>query len=254
MQTIGLIGGMSWHSTMTYYRVLNERVAAELGGHASAQISLQSLDFERIRECQVRGDWDGAGAILAQAGLACQASGADVVAICTNLMHKVAPAVEAALDVPLLHIADAVAGVATDNGWTRLGILGARWVMEETFYADRLAGHGIEALAPDAGDRDLIDRVIFDELTQGVCDGASRRGYVDAITRLQERGAQAVVLACTEIGLLVSADDSPLPMIDSALAHANALADVAVVSTSSTSEGCSTSLVEPVETNLATAG
>lgn len=228
MRTIGLIGGMSWHSTASYYRIINEVVAERLGGHASAQIALQSLDFAAVRQCQVDGDWDGAGALLADAGRRCVAGGADVVAICTNLMHKVAPAVEAAVDVPLLHIADAVAGVAETRGWDRLGILGARWVMEETFYADRLARHGISAISPDADDRDLVDRVVFDELTQGRLRAESRAAYVSVIERLAERGAQAVVLACTEIGLLVGPDDSPLPLIDSADAHARALAEVAL--------------------------
>jgi aspartate racemase len=228
MQTIGLIGGMSWHSTATYYRIINQVVADRLGGHASARITMQSLDFAEVRQCQMAGDWAGAGDLLGRAAQACVAGGADVVAICTNLMHKVAPAVEAAVDVPLLHIADAVAGVAVDQGWSRLGVLGARWVMEESFYADRLAQHGIDAMVPSAADRDLVDRVIFDELTQGRIVESSRAAYVEVIDRLAERGAQAVVLACTEIELLVSDEDSPLPLICSADAHARALAEVAL--------------------------
>lgn len=228
MRTIGLVGGMSWHSTASYYARINEAVAAALGGHASARISLQSLDFAPVRDCQLRGDWAAAGALLSEAALRCQESGADVVAICTNLMHKVAPAVEAALDVPLLHIADAVARVATAAGWDRVGILGARWVMEETFYAERLARHGITALAPHRDDRVLVDRVVFDELTQGRVVPASRAAYQDVIGRLADRGAQAVVLACTEIGLLVAPGDSPVPLIDSASAHATALAAYAL--------------------------
>lgn len=228
MQTIGLIGGMSWHSTASYYRIINETVAERRGGHASASIALQSLDFAEIRQCQVDGDWAAAGELLSRAAGRCVAGGADVVAICTNLMHKVAPEVEASIDVPLLHIADAVAGVAGPPGWRRLGILGARWVMEESFYGDRLARHGISAVAPDAADRDLVDRVVFDELTQGQIRDESRAAYVGVIERLAEQGAEAVVLACTEIGLLVSADDSPLPLICSADAHAHALAEVAL--------------------------
>jgi len=228
MQTIGLIGGMSWHSTATYYRIINQVVADRLGGHASARITMQSLDFAEVRQCQMAGDWAGAGDLLGRAAQACVAGGADVVAICTNLMHKVAPAVEAAVDVPLLHIADAVAGVAVDQGWSRLGVLGARWVMEESFYADRLAQHGIDAMVPSAADRDLVDRVIFDELTQGRIVESSRAAYVEVIDRLAERGAQAVVLACTEIELLVSDEDSPLPLICSADAHARALAELAL--------------------------
>jgi aspartate racemase len=228
MRTIGLVGGMSWHSTASYYAMINEAAAAQLGGHASAPISLQSLDFAEVRGYQLSGNWAGAAALLTDAALRCQQGGADVVAICTNLMHKVAPDVEAALDVPLLHIADAVAGVARDHGWDRLGILGARWVMEETFYAERLARSGVTALVPEAADRLLVDRVIFDELTQGQVKADSRAAYLAVIDRLAARGAQAVVLACTEIGLLIGPDDSPIPVIDSAAVHAAALAAYAL--------------------------
>lgn len=228
METLGLIGGMSWHSTATYYRLINEAVAAERGGHASARIALQSLDFAEIRDCQLAGDWDRAAALLADAGRRCVAGGASTVAICTNLMHKVAPQVEEALDVPLLHIGDAVAGEARRHGWGTLGILGTRWVMEEEFYAERLARHGVAAVVPDAAQRELVDTIVFDELTQGIVREESRAAYVDVIRGLAAQGADAVVLACTEIGLLVSPADSPLPVIDSAEAHAAALARVAL--------------------------
>ena len=228
MQTIGLIGGMSWHSTASYYRTVNEVVAHRLGGHASASIVMRSLDFAEVRRHQESGDWAGAGDLLARAARDCVAGGADVVAICTNLMHKVAPAVEAAVDVPLLHIGDAVAGAAAGHGWDRLGVLGTRWVMEEPFYAERLARHGITAVTPGADDRAMVDRVVFDELTQGVLRPASRAAYVEVVRRLAEQGAEAVVLACTEIGLLVGPDDSPLPLIDSADVHARALAVAAL--------------------------
>ena len=227
-RTLGLIGGMSWHSTMTYYRIINEAVAAELGGHASARIVLHSLDFAEIRECQLAGDWDRAGELLADAARHCTRSGADVVAICTNLMHKVAPAVEAAVDVPLLHIADAVAAEGERRGWERLGILGTRWVMEEPFYADRLARHGKIAVTPDAADRERVDHVVFEELTRGVVRPESRAFYLDVVGRLAERGAEAVVFACTEIGLLIGPEDSPLPVIDSAEVHARELARAAL--------------------------
>ncbi|MFW6775228.1 aspartate/glutamate racemase family protein [Nocardioides sp. CPCC 205120] len=227
METIGLIGGMSWHSTATYYRIVNEAVAAARGGHASARIALQSLDFAEVRALQQAGDWDGAVALLVEAGRRCVAAGATTVAICTNLMHKVAPQVEAALDVPLLHIGDAVAAEATRHGWGTLGVLGTRWVMEEPFYAERLAGHGVATVVPGAADRALVDGVIFDELTQGVVRPASRERYVEVVARLAERGAEAVVLACTEIGLLVGPGDSPVPLIDSADVHARELGRVA---------------------------
>jgi aspartate racemase len=219
---------MSWHSTMTYYRILNEAVAAELGGHASARIVLHSLDFSEVRACQLAGDWDGAGRLLAGAARHCVAGGAEVVAICTNLMHKVAPAVESAIDVPLLHIADAVAAEGERRGWQRLGILGTRWVMEEPFYADRLARHGKQAVVPDAADRELVDRIVFDELTQGKVLESSRAAYLEVVGRLADQGAEAVVLACTEIGLLIGPDDSPLPIIDSAEVHARELAKAAL--------------------------
>jgi len=228
METLGLIGGMSWHSTATYYRLINEAVAAEHGGHASARIALQSLDFAEVRACQLAGDWDRAAGLLAEAGRRCVAGGASTVAICTNLMHKVAPQVEAALDVPLLHIGDAVGAEAGRHGWRTLGILGTRWVMEEDFYAERLARHGVATVVPGAAERGLVDTVVFDELTQGVIREASREAYVDVIRGLAAQGADAVVLACTEIGLLVGLEDSPLPLIDSAEAHARALADVAL--------------------------
>ena len=228
MDTVGLIGGMSWHSTATYYRIINEMVAAQRGGHASARISLQSLDFAEVRECQVSGDWARAGRLLAEAGRQCQQAGATTVAICTNLMHKVAPDVEAALDVPLLHIADAVGAEAARRGMRKLGVLGTAWVMEESFYADRLARHGTEAVVPGAADREIVDHVIFDELTQGILREQSRAVYLDVIARMAAEGAEAVVLACTEIGLLIGPDDTELPLIDSAEVHARALGRVAL--------------------------
>ncbi|MBS45377.1 MAG: aspartate racemase [Nocardioides sp.] len=228
MLTIGLVGGMSWHSTATYYQRVNERVAAHRGGHASARVSLQSLDFSEVRDCQVRGDWEGSARLLADAARRCEAGGADLVGLCTNLMHKNFAALEDAVEVPAVHIADAVAAVARAHGWTTLGLLGARWVMEETFYAERLAAHGITVVVPDAAGRELVDRVVFEEITQGRFLEESRAAYVDVMHDLATRGADAAVLACTEIGLLVGPDDAPVPTIDSATAHADLLADLAL--------------------------
>jgi len=222
MQTIGLIGGMSWHSTSEYYRVINELVAERRGGHASARITLQSLDFAEIRDCQVRGDWSGAGRLLAEAGQRCEQSGADVVLICTNLMHRVADDVQAAIDVPLLRITDAIADRARESGWSRLGVLGTRWVMEEDFYVGRLARAGLTIDVPTPSERDEVDRIIFDELTVGLVEERSRATYTGIIDRLHEAGAEAVVLGCTEIELLVGADDSPIPLLDSMRVHAEA--------------------------------
>ena len=221
---------MSWHSTETYYRRINEQVAARRGGHASARIALQSLDFSEVRDCQQRGDWAASADLLAEAARRTVAGGADLVAICTNLMHKNFPAVEAAVrDVATpVHIADAVAAVAGREGWRTLGLLGTRWVMEEAFYSDRLAGHGISVIVPDQENRVEVDRVVFEEITQGAFLESSRRRYVAVMRDLADRGADAVVLACTEIGLLVAESDAPLPVIDSATAHADLLVDLAL--------------------------
>jgi aspartate racemase len=228
MQTIGLIGGMSWHSTVEYYRVINELVAERRGGHASARVVLQSLDFAEVRDCQVEGDWARAGRLLAGAAQDCERSGADVVLICTNLMHRVADDVQGAIDVPLLHIADAIADRARDEGWSRLGVLGTRWVMEEDFYVGRLARHGLDVVVPGPADRTEADRVIFDELTRGIVRDESRATYADILARLADQGAEAVVLGCTEIELLVRPEDAPLPVLESMRTHAEAAVAVAL--------------------------
>jgi aspartate racemase len=222
MKTIGLIGGMSWHSTAEYYRVINELVAERRGGHASARITLESLDFSDIRDCQVRDDWARAGRLLAEAGQRCEQSGADLVLICTNLMHRVADDVEAAIDVPLLRITDAIADRARESGWSRLGVLGARWVMEEDFYVGRLARAGLTVDVPTAAERREVDRIVFEELTLGVVNEASCATYAGVIDRLRDAGSEAAVLACTEIELLVRAEDSPIPLLDSMRVHAEA--------------------------------
>lgn len=225
---LGILGGMSWHSTIEYYRAINERVAAERGGHASARILLSSLDFAEIRACQLREDWAEAGAVLAREAAALERAGATSIAIATNLMHKVAPAVEHAIGVPLVHIADAVADAAGRAGARTLGIVGTQWVMAEPFYADRLARHGIAALVPPPREQAELDRIIFDELTQGVVTGASRARFRDAFAALVADGAEAIVLACTEIMLLVDESDAAVPLLDSCEAHAGALARIAL--------------------------
>jgi aspartate racemase len=230
MRTIGLVGGMSWHSTLEYYRLINERVAKRRGGHASARIVLESMDFSVIRECQTAGDWERAGVLLAEAGRNCEASGADVVLICANLMHKVADDVQAAIGVPLLHIADALAGHAHARGWTRLGLVGTWWVMDEAFYADRLRAAGLTVDLPVHEDRVEVDRIIFEELTQGRVLDESRAAYVEVIGRLQDAGAEALASACTELELLVGPTDSPMPILESLRIHAEAAADWALES------------------------
>ncbi|HEY3511929.1 amino acid racemase [Kribbella sp. NPDC051137] len=226
MLTIGLIGGLSWYSTLEYYRVINEEIQGRLGGHASAKIVLQSLDFAEVREYQQREDWPAAGRLLAEAGRRCQAGGADLILICSNLMHKNAEAVDAEIDVPLLHIADAVAQRA--RGFEKVGLLGARWIMEEEFYAGHLRSAGVDVVVPDADGRELVDRVIFEELTQGKALESSRTAYAEIIAQLVEQGAEAVVLACTEIELLIGAADSPVPLLDSMQIHAEQAAILAL--------------------------
>ncbi|MDR7234761.1 amino acid racemase [Agrococcus sp. BE272] len=225
---LGILGGMSWHSTAHYYRAINERVAAVRGGHASARMLLASVDFAEVRDCQLREDWPGAAAILAREAAALERAGAGSIAIATNLMHKVAPEVEAAIGVPLVHIADAVADAARAAGARTLGIVGTRWVMSERFYAHRLAAHGIRTVVPDASAQVELDRIVFDELTRGVVTEASRAAFRDAFAALADAGAEAIVLACTEIMLLVDAGDARVPLIDSCEQHAAALARIAL--------------------------
>jgi aspartate racemase len=192
-------------------------------------VVMVSVDFAEVRELQLSGDWTAAGELLADGARRLEAAGADAVLLCTNLMHKVAPAIEAATGLPFVHIADAVGARARELGATRVGLLGARRVMEEAFYRDRLAERwGIDVLIPGEPDRELVDRVVFDELTRSRVEPASRRQYQRVIESLAERGAQAVVLGCTEIGLLIGPDDVALPLIDSALVHALAAVDLAV--------------------------
>lgn len=223
---VGLIGGMSWYSTLEYYRCVNARVQEHLGGHRSARLAVESLDFEEVRAAQLAEDWEGAGDALAAAGERLEASGARAIAICTNLMHKVAPAVQARVDVPVLHIADAVADRLVAQGVTTAALLGSRWVMEEDFYAQRLAAKGVEVVVPGAADRELVDRVVFDELTRGVVTDDSRAEHVRVMGELADRGAQAAVLACTEIEhLFRDGHAAPLPLVDLMRAHADRVAD-----------------------------
>lgn len=228
MKTIGLIGGLSWYSTADYYKIINERVQRRLGGHNSARILLQSLNFEEVRQFHRAEDWAGAGQLLADAGRRLQDAGADIVLICSNLMHKVADDVEAAIDIPLLHIADAIADRARRHGWSTLGLLGARWVMENAFYAGRLGSSGLNVVVPGDDDRRYVNRVIFEELTQGKITPESRSEYVRIIEKLGAEGADAVVLGCTEIESLVRPKDTSLPLLESARVHAEAAVEFAL--------------------------
>ena len=229
MKTIGLLGGMSWESTLGYYRDINQGVKAALGGLHSARIVLYSVDFHDIEALQRSGDWDQAGRQLADAARAIQAGGADFLLICTNTMHRVADAVEAAVGIPLLHIADATAARLQADGITRVGLLGTRFTMEQDFYAGRLAGRfGIEVLVPPLPEREQLHRVIFDELCLGQQREASRRMFLDIIEALGQRGAQAVILGCTEIGMLVEQSHTAMPLYDTAAIHAARAVELAL--------------------------
>jgi len=221
MKTIGLIGGMSWESTVPYYRLINETVAARLGGLHSARLVLYSVDFHDIERLQHAGDWLAAGELLAQAARSLQAAGADVLVLCTNTMHKVAPQIEAAVRIPLIHIADPTAAEIRAAGHTSVGLLGTRFTMEQGFYRDRLAErHGLRVLVPEAGDREIVHRVIYEELCLGRVVAASRAEYRRVMAGLVARGAEAIILGCTEIGLLVEASDAAVPLFDTTGIHA----------------------------------
>lgn len=221
MKTIGLLGGMSWESTIPYYRLINEGVKQQLGGLHSAQILLHSVDFHEIELCQSQGDWQKAGEILAQAAVGLQQAGAEGIVLCTNTMHKVADAIETACDVPFLHIADATGRAIGEQNMSNVALLGTRYTMEQDFYRGRLQQEfGISTLIPEQNERQKINQIIFDELCLGEFSEASRDYYLGVIDDLARQGAEGVIFGCTEIGLLVPAQLSPLPVFDTAAIHA----------------------------------
>ena len=229
MKTVGLLGGMSWESTVGYYRAINEGVKAELGGLHSAKIAMYSVDFEPIEKLQHQGDWDGTATILSDAARNVQAAGADVLLICTNTMHKVAPQIEAAIDIPILHIADATAEVLLDQGVKTVGLLGTGFTMEQDFYKGRLSEkYGLNVLVPDQPDRDIVHRVIYDELCLGKIESDSKAEYLRIIQQLAEEGAEAVILGCTEIGMLVQQTDTAVRLLDTTAIHAQKAVEFAL--------------------------
>lgn len=229
MKTIGLIGGMSWESTATYYRLINEAVKARRGGLHSAKLVLYSVDFHEVEAQQRAGDWAAAGALLTDAARRLEAAGAELLVLCTNTMHKVAPAIEAATRLPLLHIADPTGAAVSAAGCRTVGLLGTRFTMEQDFYRARLAErHGLTVLVPEAADREVIHRVIYDELCLGRIEPGSRAEYRRIMAALEARGAQAIILGCTEIALLVGAADARVPLFDTTALHARAAVELAV--------------------------
>lgn len=225
MKTLGLIGGMSWESTVPYYRQINQQINQRLGGLHSAKIILYSVDFQQIEALQRSGDWQQAGQLLAEAAQALQHAGAQGLVLCTNTMHKVAAAINNATPLPLLHIADATAQQIKARGLNRIGLLGTRFTMEQDFYKARLLAQGIEVIIPDQPGRDLVHQVIYDELCLGQIKAESRLAYQQIIADLVAQGAQGVILGCTEIGLLVQPDDAAVPLFDTTAIHARAAAD-----------------------------
>jgi aspartate racemase len=225
MKTLGLIGGMSWESTVPYYRQINQQINQRLGGLHSAKIILYSVDFQQIEALQRSGDWQQAGRILAEAAQALQHAGAEGLVLCTNTMHKVADAILAATPLPFLHIADATAQQIQQQGLRRIGLLGTRFTMEQDFYKACLAAQDIEVIIPDQAGRELVHQVIYEELCRGQIHPASRLAYQQIIADLVAQGAEGVILGCTEIGLLVQPEDAAVPLFDTTAIHARTAAD-----------------------------
>ncbi|MEP0200640.1 MAG: aspartate/glutamate racemase family protein [Halioglobus sp.] len=232
MKTIGLLGGMSWESTALYYRLINEATRKELGQLHSAPIAMVSVDFAEIEQLQQLGAWRDAGALLAQQAQRVEAAGADFLLICTNTMHKVADEVAAAISIPLLHLADATALEVVATGLSCVGLLGTRFTMEQEFYRSRLEAHGLQVLVPADDDRDIVHRVIYEELCLGRVEERSRIEYQRIIEELGAQGAQAVIAGCTEITMLVDPKHSPLKMFDTTAIHAQAAVTLALANDS----------------------
>ena len=224
MKTLGLIGGMSWESTITYYQVINRTVKEKLGGLHSARCIVFSVDFQEIEDCQARGDWERSARILSAAARSLEAAGAECLAICTNTMHKVAETVESAVSIPLLHVAEMTADELARNGIDRVGLLGTKYTMEQDFYKRRLVDRGIEVLIPDDDARRRMNEIVYEELCLGTLLPASRDFVLGVIEAFRDRGAGGVILGCTEIGLLVRREDTTCPLFDTALIHARGAA------------------------------
>ena len=229
MKTIGLLGGMSWESTAGYYRTINEGIKKALGGLHSAKIVMYSVDFEPIEQLQHAGDWKGTAAILSEAAQSIESAGADFLLICTNTMHKVAPEIEKSINIPLLHIADATAEVLVHEGIKTVGLLGTAFTMEEDFYRGRLSeNYGLNVLVPNEGDRHIVHKIIYQELCLGKIQADSKTEYLRIIESLADQGAEAVILGCTEIGMLVSQGDTRVTLLDTTVIHAEKAVEYAI--------------------------
>ena len=228
MKTLGLLGGMSWQSTVPYYQLINRRVAERLGGFHSARLLLFSVDFADVEALMRSGRWDEAGELLAGAAGRLEAGGAELVVLCTNTLHRVAPRIERAIGVPFLHIVDVTAAAISRAGVRQVGLLATRFTMEDGFYVDRLAARGVETLVPGPAERELLHRIIFDELVHGTVTEASRRAVREMALKLVDRGVGGVILGCTELPMALSGPDVPVPLFDTTTLHALAAADRAL--------------------------
>ena len=220
MKTIGLIGGMSWESTTTYYQIINETIKNELGGLHSAKCNLYSVDFSEIEECQANGNWAKSAEILSGAAKKLESAGADFIVICTNTMHKIVPQIQNHINIPILHIAEATAETLIRQNIKKVALLGTKYTMTQDFYKERLISKGLSVIIPSAKEVEEVNRIIYNELCVGIISASSRKIYSEIIERLKSAGAEAVILGCTEIGMLIRKDDSALPVFDTTVIHA----------------------------------
>ncbi|WP_196794415.1 aspartate/glutamate racemase family protein [Leptotrichia hofstadii] len=220
MKTIGLIGGMSWESTVTYYKIINETVKERLGGLHSAKCILYSVDFQEIEECQANGNWEKSGEILGEAAYNLEKAGADFIVICTNTMHKVVNQIKEKISIPILHIAEMTAEKILEKGLKNIALLGTKYTMEQDFYKSKLIEKGINVIIPDKNDIEIINKVIYDELCLGTINSNSKKKFLEIVDKLRSKGAEGIILGCTEIGLLIKNEDTDVPLFDTAIIHA----------------------------------
>ena len=220
LKTIGLIGGMSWESTVTYYKIINETVKEKLGGLHSAKCILYSVDFQEIEECQANGNWEKSGEILGEAAYNLEKAGADFIVICTNTMHKVVNQIKEKISIPILHIAEMTAEKILEKGLKNIALLGTKYTMEQDFYKSKLIEKGINVIIPDKNDIEIINEVIYDELCLGTINSDSKKKFLEIVHKLRSKGAEGIILGCTEIGLLIKNEDTDVPLFDTAIIHA----------------------------------
>ena len=220
LKTIGLIGGMSWESTVTYYKIINETVKEKLGGLHSAKCILYSVDFQEIEECQANGNWEKSGEILGEAAYNLEKAGADFIVICTNTMHKVVNQIKEKISIPILHIAEMTAEKILEKGLKNIALLGTKYTMEQDFYKSKLIEKGINVIIPDKNDIEIINEVIYDELCLGTINSDSKKKFLEIVDKLRNKGAEGIILGCTEIGLLIKNADTEVPLFDTAIIHA----------------------------------